>query len=273
MIRRRAIVGLSLLSALLLCAFATQSASAAEAKNTTAGTCVEGGGNKDFEDAHCDKFVGSGKGKFGHIVIPANTETEVHLTNEKTAEKTTKSTPATFKYSLGGVEVHIECTAVSMDLSSKSFVRNTEPESKVHKVDGTAGVIFENCTVKKPANCTVKNITSAAKFVGVEGLGSKGNEMAFEFKPDGSEVFAAFTAEGPACAAKGKTCEVKGTAIATGTPLASEKYSGATVTFSNANEMEKLEAGGKSAEFTGSFTVSAAKGGETEAPISVTTTT
>jgi hypothetical protein len=58
MIGRRATLGLSLLSALLVCALVAQSASAIEAtksKRTTAFTCVPGTGEKDFQT---------------HIVIP-----------------------------------------------------------------------------------------------------------------------------------------------------------------------------------------------------------
>jgi hypothetical protein len=56
MIGRRAVVSLSLLSALLFSAFAAQSASATKATNTTTFTCVKGTpGTEQFEDAHCDK--------------------------------------------------------------------------------------------------------------------------------------------------------------------------------------------------------------------------
>ena len=79
MIRRRSIVGLSLLSVLAFCAFAAQGASAAweTATNTTAWTCVENGGSKDFKDADCSEATTAGSGKFGHVAIPNASKTSI----------------------------------------------------------------------------------------------------------------------------------------------------------------------------------------------------
>jgi hypothetical protein len=273
MFGRRALAGLSLLSALLFCALVAQGASAAESKNTTAVTCVSVE-NGFFEDAHCDTKLPSATGKFEHAAIANGTETEIHITNEKTAEKTTKPTAATLKGILGGVELQIECTKVVTDATNKSFVRNTEPVAKEHKVDGTAAVIFEGCTAKKPANCTVAKITTSSKFIGVDGVGAEKNTMGLEFKPDVGTNFASFTLEGEKCALKGKAIEVKGSMIATGAPNPKEKYSGATIKFEPGNEMEKLEIGEKAAEFTATFTTSSVGScGETENPIALTTST
>jgi hypothetical protein len=89
MIGRRAVVGLSLLSALLFCAFAAQSASAAlkTSTNTTGFTCVKGVTEKgDFKDEHCDE-TNVGKGAFKHELIPLNTTTEVEFSNEKSQNR------------------------------------------------------------------------------------------------------------------------------------------------------------------------------------------
>jgi hypothetical protein len=191
MIGRRTIAALSLLCALMFCALAAQGASAAEAINTTAFTCVEGGGKLDFADAHCDETVTAGKGKFGHEPLTNTDElgrTDIHVTNEKTAEKTTKSTNATFKGELLAAKVHLECTKVTTDPGTTSFIRNSGTGTE-HKVDGTVAVIFEGCTVKEPANCSIKKITTASTFVGWE----EGGKMGLEFKGDGSEIFATFT--------------------------------------------------------------------------------
>jgi hypothetical protein len=272
MIGRRAVLGLSLLSALVFCALAAQGASAAEAKNTTAVTCVEKA-KGFFEDAHCDTKLPTPTGNFEHVAIELNTETEIHVTNEKTAEKTTQSTPVTTKLVFGGVEVHVECTKVVTDTKNKSFIRNTEPITKEHKVDGTIAVIFEGCTVKKPANCTIKSITFAAKFVGVEELGPNHDTHGLEFKPDGV-AFSSKVLEGEKCPLKGKAIEITGSMIATGTPSPKEKHSGATWIFEPGNEMQKLEAGGKAAEFKATLTPSMVNSeGKTENPIALTTTT
>ena len=98
---RRAVIGLSLLGALLVCAFAAQSASANVAttsKRITAVTCVKGGGLKDFSKTHCDPgdTVEAGKGEFGHVAINGETK-EVDATNEKVTSETKESEPAVLR--------------------------------------------------------------------------------------------------------------------------------------------------------------------------------
>jgi hypothetical protein len=283
MIGRKAIVGLSVLSALFVCAFAAQGASAAEAQNTTAYTCVAKTGG-DFFDAHCDEPAPGGTGKFTHEEFALNVETEVHITNEKTKNGTKESTPAVLTGTLAGAPLEITCTVVGTDTKNKSFVRNTEPLTKTHQVDGTAAVIFENCTVNKPAKCTVPSITVSSFFKGVEKEGPEKNTMGLEFSPDpkGSS-FVTITLEGPECAVKGIAFKVEGTAVATGTPNPKEKYSGATTVFTN--EMTKgvgcekppptsgLCIGGKPADFSAVLTTSMVKENKTENPISLTTPT
>src|ERR1700704_6916600 len=109
---RRTAVGLALICALFLCALAAQSASAAEGKNTTAFTCVEGG-TKDFSDAHCDSSVAAGTGKFGHVAIAVGTPTAISVTNAKTKNNTTESTPIIQKGTIAGIASEIECKTLS----------------------------------------------------------------------------------------------------------------------------------------------------------------
>ncbi|MGB8500012.1 MAG: hypothetical protein WCD85_18685 [Pantoea agglomerans] len=70
------ILGLAALCAVALGAVA---APGAQAENTTAFTCVEGGGGLDFADAHCTEDVGEGNGEYGHVAIPAGEDTELTL--------------------------------------------------------------------------------------------------------------------------------------------------------------------------------------------------
>ena len=65
--RRRAVVGLCMLSALLISAFAAQGAAAT--KGTTAFTCQEKAGGT-FTDAHCKT---AGSGHFESIERPQDT--------------------------------------------------------------------------------------------------------------------------------------------------------------------------------------------------------
>jgi hypothetical protein len=95
---RRIAVGLSLLCALSLCAFAAPGAMAA--KGSTAFTCVEKGGQQEFGDADCSKLV-EGKGKYGHVEIKAGEETSAEFTNAGGAPK--------FEGEIGGVKAEILC--------------------------------------------------------------------------------------------------------------------------------------------------------------------
>jgi hypothetical protein len=264
MLGHRAIVGLSLLCALFFCALATQSASAAfkKSEKTTAFTCVKTKPNSgDFNDEHCDEFVGANKGEYTHVEIAKNTTTEITATNSTTGAGTFSPT---LKGKLGGVELEIVCKTGH----AEGFIHNVEPSANIHEVTGTATTKFggaagsKDCTVVKPANCTVKEpIEVKAEFEGVEGGGAGNNEMGLEFKVVGGKAggtFVEITLEGAKCAIKVplvvKLKEKVTGVIATGTPKPTEKYSGATLWFTNAMTAEALEIGGNVAEFEAKFT-------------------
>jgi hypothetical protein len=263
MIGRKAAVGLSLLCALLVCAFAAQSAFATAGINTTAVTCTEGATVKDFSDAHCDNKVE--KGTFGHTAIANGVKTEISVTNAKTKNNTTESTPAIQKGTIFGVKSEITCTVVG----GTGTLENTEPASKQHKVTGTVNAEFTKCTVNKPAlGCKVKEpIKVTSNVEGVEGLGAGKNEMGLEFKPSAGETFAEITLEG--CILSG-TFKVTGTAIGTGTPAPTEKHSGTTNVFTNAMTKETLKLAGNPAEISSTTTVTRKSDG---APVALTTAT
>jgi hypothetical protein len=273
MIRGRAVLGLSLLSALLFCAFAAQSASAVPAKNTTAFTCVENGGAKDFQDPHCDKKVAAGQGKFGHIAIPLNATTEITVSNAKTKNNTIESSPTVFKFEFAGQEVEISCKNVH----GLGTLHNVEPILKEHKVTGTLTIKVTECKVEKPANCFVKEpIEYKTEFEGVEGLGPEANTHGIEFRPHKEGPFALIEINfvGAECVLNGKVAPIVGNMIATGTPNPKEKHSGATLKFTKEMTKETLTVDGKPAEHSGGLTLRMAPiGGQEQHPISFTTFT
>jgi hypothetical protein len=275
MIGRRAVVGLALLLALLCSAFVAQSASAVVAKNTTAFTCVKEGGGEDFKDAHCDEKVGPEAGEYGHVPIPVNETTKAVVTNAKTKNSTTESTPGILKGTLAGVTMEIICNTIT----GEGTFTNEEPESKVHTGKGSGTTKFTACTVVKPAKCAVKEpIEVSAEGVPVEGLGAGGNEMGGELKPPGGgKTFVSITLENKGlekCSLAGKPFNVEGTAIATSTPAPTEKYSGATAVLTNAMTKETLTIGGKPAEISATTTVRRAPvEGKEQNPIASTTVT
>jgi hypothetical protein len=266
MIRRRAVVTLSLLGALLSCAFAAQSASATPAKNTTAFTCVQVTPNTgDFSDAHCNTKVA--EGEYAHQSLGL-VKTKVSITNESTPTPVAAILKGTFF----GVVIEISCNT----LSGEATQSNEEPEAKSHRVSTIGALKLSECTVPKPSKCTVKEpIEMKVEAEGVEGLGAGENEMGIEFKPEGGgKNFAAITFQNKgaeSCSFAGKTLNLEGTMIATGgTATQTEEQGGATRIFTNAMTKETLSISGKPAELSATMTVRMAGGGN---PISFTTVT
>ncbi len=263
MIGRRAVIGLSLLSALVFCAFAAQSASAAKAVNTTMSTCVDVGAVKtgSFTDDHCDKRGETANEKFAHFSIPLNETTQISA--EDTANSVLKS-----KIALTAVEI----TCVNLENNaSESLAHNVETEGK-HTLTGVVVTKFSFCVVNKPAKCTVKEaIVTQATFQGVEGLGASGNEMGVEFKGSGEEeTLAEITFQGASCALKEKTFKLKGSVIATsGSGSQTAGHSGATSVFTPEGGMQNLKIGAEKAEFFATAAQEMLIGN----PIAATTTT
>jgi len=284
MIGRRAVVGLSLLSALLFCAFAAQSASAVPAKNTTLVTCVKAKVAKtgDFDDEHCDKENKEKKGEWTHESISnAIKNTLLEFTNTKTIEggKDVKVN-AVFKSKAFGVEALIECE----EAQGTGEATNEEPTAKEHRFTiANIEVKFTKCKVAKPAGCKVKEpIVAKATAEGKEGLeGPKKekNAMGIEIKGSGAEeTIAEVTFEKGFGACEG-TFKLKGNAIATGGPGQEEnnafKFHGATWILNSKANMESLTFGAESAELTATLTPRMTDPVKltTENPITATTTT
>ncbi len=281
---RRAVIGLSLLCALLFSAFAAQSASATV--GTTAFTCVEGGGEKDFADAHCDEPKAGGG--FGHVAIGEST-TSIELTNAKTANKTTEAKHAIFKSTSGGIALEITCATVQGTGSMKNIAKG--PDGGMAVEGGESGTItLSNCKMPKPVNagkeelCKVKEpITATGSSITRVLQGPEKNTMGVEFKPtvkeEKAQPFTELSFEnvpGKACFLSGKVVPVTGTMMATGArgPDTKVNSSGATVLLTTAMTKETLKFGAAAAELEGTVTVSMtnADGKTTENPVTLTTT-
>lgn len=269
MIGRRATAGLSLLCALAFCAVAVQSASAevgTKAVNTTAVTCVEGKGESDFKDPHCDEKVEPGTGKFGHVGVTAGETKSINAVNTSTIS---------LKGMIGGVLTELTCLKMATT-TEKSFVHNIETEKK-HTLTGNGTALFTECEVKKPAGCRVKEpITAAADFEGVEGLGAGKNEMGVEFKGAGGGAIAELVfenkgAEKCGIANGGKAYVAKGSAIGTSQESQTNKHTGATIVFAPGGGMETIEIAGKAMEVNMTVTPSGVGGGGHPIPITTVT--
>jgi hypothetical protein len=270
MIGRRAVVGLTLLVAVVV-GVSAQSAWGAVAKNTTAFTCVKGEGERDFKDAHCNEKVAAGTGEYGHVAIKTGEQTKVTFTNAATAGGTKESTPAILKTILFGVKVEIACTK----FTGEGTFANEEPEPKVHTGKGTGSGESTSCKVEKPSKCTVKEpLAINVEALPLEELGVGKNEMGGELKPaGGGTTFITIVLQGAECNVKGEY-PITGSVVVTGTPAPTEKYTGATAVSTNAMSKETLKLGANAAEL--SLTTTARRApieGKEQNPIASTTTT
>jgi hypothetical protein len=216
---RRALVGLSLLCALVFSAFAVSSASAATS-GLTAVTCKEGAA-KDFSRAHCAKadVVTPGTGKFGHFKIAEKVETAVTGTNEGTEEETKKAKSAILHSISGGVEIEITCANVSSSGTLENLLVGEE-----HRITGKGiviqyGTAVAPCLMKKPVEkgCKVKGGVITTNKLHATSVGA-GDGVKFTPEPagggEGGSPFVIITLEGCTVAGLNKAYEVTGSVLA-----------------------------------------------------------
>jgi hypothetical protein len=280
MIQPRVVAGLSLLCALLFCAFTAQTASAAKAINTTAVTCVPEPNKKgDFTDEHCDTASPEKIGGFTHAAIENGKTTEVELTNEKVTEATKKSEPAVLKGTVALVKTEIECATAK----GKGTFTNQEPILGQHTGSGSGSTEMSKCTVKAPTKCSVKEPilveVTGTPVEGLTGPKEEKNAMGGEVVGKGEkETFTSIEFQGTECALKNKIFIVQGSAIVTSGPTTESnqtgKSTGATAVYTPKFSMQKLTFGASPAEFSLITTVRRAPiEGKVQNPISATTTT
>jgi hypothetical protein len=281
MIGSKAIAAISLLCALLLCAFGASSASAATS-GTTAFTCVENVNHEgDFEDAHCKNTVPKGTGAFTHKAISVN-PTGFTASSEGPTIGTTEEAHATLKGVLGGIKTEITCTK----MHGHGTLEN-KLEGEKHSVTGSGTVHFTECKMPVPKTegglerCKVKEETIKFEMQGT--TKEKGAEMGVLYSPKEGKTFVTIGFEngpGGGCPVAGKEVPVTGSAEGTlgGTP----EGHGATNIFTNAmtkgKECEKetqtgICLGGQSAEISGTTTTKmlTTTEGSPENPITLTT--
>jgi hypothetical protein len=258
---RKAIVGLSLLWALLFSAVVAQGASAGQ----TAFTCQANvtTGAEQFSDAHCDTAA-TGNAGFKHVVIAE--PTNIKLTNGKTKNNTTEAASAVLHVAtLHGISnLTVTCTTVA-GIGTMSNVET----GGVMEAKGEGEISFTGCTTNA-VNCSVTNpITATVKAHTVEaGLEPAGMGLKFEPLTAGGNL-TTITFTGASCGFRlFPNIPIKGTVVATanGQP----NGGGATAKFAPTNSMEALTVGGEPAELTETATLTNATSG---AALTTTTTT
>jgi hypothetical protein len=200
MIQTRTLVGLCMLCALLVSAFAAQSASAS--KGTTAFTCVKDEAAGTLSGEHC--LAEGGTGKYKHVAIAQDTTTEVITTNDQTQSNTTETRPTKLKFTVAGVVTEL----TAKRLNGEGWMENkVEPGEKgEHYAFAHGSATFTEVSVTKPASLNCKVYTSTEKTEkGEEGIihttplkGSttgEGENVKIEPTTEGG-AFAHFTIEG-----------------------------------------------------------------------------
>lgn len=215
MIGSRSMVGLSLLCALVFCAAAVQSASAA---GTTAFSCVRVVGKTgEFTDADCAGKSANKTGEYEHKEFtPGTTTPKVGVG---------AITSAALNTTLLTLPVEVVCEVVTGS-GKLTNLQPGGPGTEMLAKGEEIKVEYKKCTVVKPAKCRVAEpIVVNATSVTKTNLGA-GNEMGTEFKPlvvggvtqpfteiefkDGEKA-------GEKCALKNMRFPVTGTAISTST--------------------------------------------------------
>ncbi len=262
MTRRRTTVGLCLLCALALSAFAAQGAAAS--KGTTAFTCkkTEKGG-AGFKAAHCKPgdAVGS-SAAFEHVAVAEGTTTEISGTNKNTGSNTEQTTVVKMRNTQTGVDYEIQAGKVS---GVGSVTNAKDPETGEHYVHGTFVVTFEEVVVTKPSGCKVEGGSIVSKEMKAT---SKGQGDFLKFEPATGTALTSYNLTG--CSSEG----INGTQEVTGTIKCPLEGATVTCTHNSVTEQGTLKERGFKTGIDGTMTLSAkdpAAGDKEFTPLSATT--
>ncbi|HEX6666679.1 MAG TPA: hypothetical protein VF081_08805 [Solirubrobacterales bacterium] len=273
---RRTIVGLCMLYALIVSAFAAQGASAIS--GTTAFTCVKGGGAKDLRGQHCIS-TGTAPQEYGHVEVAQGQTTEVMATNANTAGNTTESSVIRLKFTIAGVPVELTSTG----LSGSGTIENKKNAAGEHYTHTEGTTTFTGVNVVQPAGKGCQVYTHKE-----DGSGSPGEEGEsgvihtraltgttegqgdnFKYTAADHGVFANFWLT---CTTKVEACE--GTITVTGSVKGQPSGTTSTLTHATTTAENTLKAKGTKAGFEGNLTISArANSGQAFTPLAETTVT
>lgn len=279
MAKKRGVVLMLLLCALVFCAVTAPAATAY--KQTTAYTCLSEKfpteKSKGFSDEHCTKTAEGTNVKFVHEKIPAVFKTtQLSVTNNETGANTV---PTKFFTTIKTQELQLEAAAFQ-SCDKKTWVWNVEIGG-VQRASGLFCGEFTKITVKKPEKCKILNdaikLDVGAAFETVVEEGESEDLMYVKFLPPlgpepGEKLpFATFEVIGAECPLAGEVVEVEGYAWAnvmtSATPL-----DGATLKFDTDYTSPFLEVDGYAAGLEGSFTPRMLKEeGKDANPVSLTT--
>lgn len=156
------VAGLCMLSALLVGAFAAQSASAVT-KGTTAFTCVTDAAGT-FKGDHCLTTGSASPSK--HVAIAEETTTKTTTTNANTASETTASEPGILKITIAGTPLEM----VASVTVGEGSLTNKKAASGEHYIHATGTLTATNVEVTKPEGKECRVFTDNNSVKGEEGV-------------------------------------------------------------------------------------------------------
>lgn len=179
MSRRRAVIGLCALCALLVSAFAAQGAAAAT-KGTTLFTCSSSAAVKDFKSEHC--VPGESGTGFGHVEVAEKTATPFTASNEKTNPETNGATPWILKTTVSGSATETVATGAHLI----GTLENAKEATGEHKVVGKGIVLKFTGVTEKLLGCVVTGIPGGVENIETRPLTATttGQGDAIKFTPE-----------------------------------------------------------------------------------------
>ncbi len=271
MIRPRAAVGLLLLCALAVSAYAAPGASALQ--GTTAFTCEPAKGGAGFSDEHCEKAVGSGA-TFKHSAIKPGVSTQLSISNNETLSKV--STQKIYTIFLGE-EIDLDAGGFASCIN-KTSLENKENGAKQMEAAGEFCGEFFNVVPKKPGGgCKVKKgvvkVTEKSTIKTVVEKAGEAEKMYVEIAAPAGKPLMTFEFEGCGVAELNNVpIEITGSARANVTTN-TKQLDGPTLEFLTAETENTLKVGANVAKYEGTLTMRMlAEVGKEVNPVTTTTT-
>jgi hypothetical protein len=274
---RRSVIGLCMLFALFVSAFAAQSASAVN--GTTAFTCASTASGAGFSKEHCkpSDAVGSGAA-FKHVEIPQDTTTEITGSNETTAGATDVTK---LKATINGIstEIQAKVTTGSGWMENKKEGAG-DPNPGEHFAIGHGTITYTAAEVTAPAGkgCTVSTDIDPLNMgepgvVHTEPLKATttGQGDALKFEPTTGSIFTRFYITG--CAGSEALVALNGTYTVTGSVIGTPDGATTNFTHTKTTEQNTLKLNGSiKSGLEGTLTIKGrANSSEAYKPISSTT--
>jgi hypothetical protein len=269
MIRPRAAIGLLLLSALAVSAYAAPGASALQ--GTTAFTCEPAKDGAGFSDEHCEKAVGSGA-TFKHSAIKPGVSTQLSISNNETLSKV--STQKIYTIFMGE-EIDLDAGGFASCIN-KTSLENKENGGKMEAAGEFCGDFF-NVVAKKPGGCKVKKgivkVTEKSTIKTVVEKVVENEKMYVEIAAPAGKPLMTFELEGCGTAGLNNVpIEITGSAKANVTTN-TKQLDGPTLEFLTAETENTLKVGANVAKYEGTLTMRMlAEVGKEVNPVTTTTT-